>query len=410
MKKFIISVVILILFVLTGCEISESTIKEIEEEYNTEETTIEEIITETTTEVTVHRMRLTAVGDLMMHSYQMDSSYDSKNDTFSFDYEFEKVYNYLQNSDFTVGNLETVFAGKNIGYSDYPCFNSPETFAQAIKNAGFDAVSTSNNHSMDKGENGVIGTIELLDTIGLDHFGTYKSKAESDEIYIKDVNGIKIAFLSWTYGVNGNKIPEDYMIKLIDENIIVSDLKRAKELNPDIIIVMPHIGNEYEETTRDTFRYWIDLMIENGADIVLASHPHVLQSMEMREVKGRSGFVIYSLGNFISSQRDKPRDAGVILNIDIRKTDNEPFEIEKISYIPTWVQWKDTTGNYNIRTLSVYDAIKDYEDKNTFGLRPQDYSRLKEVITHSCEILDGTESNYENVQSEYVFYENYEYK
>lgn len=401
MKKILFSFFIVFL-VLVGCSYEENVV------YNEQ---LEEITTEETTEETtekipeVYSAKITAVGDLMMHSYQMDSSYDKKKDAFSFDYEFEKVYNYLSNADLTIGNLETVFAGKEIGYSDYPCFNSPREFAEAIKNAGFDVVSTVNNHSMDKGSKGIIGTIDLLDELKIGHFGTYKSQEESEEIFTKDVNGIKIAFVSWTYGVNGNRIPEEYFVNIISEEKIKNDLKKAKSLNPDIIIAVPHLGNEYEEEVRQTFKEWVKIMVDNGADIILASHPHVLQEMEFIETENNKGFVIYSLGNFVSSQRDKPRDAGVILNIELKKTEGEKCEIEKISYIPTWVQWRDTSGEYNIRVLSVYDAIKDYENQNNYGLRQKDYNRLKEVITHSCEILNNEKADFENIKSEYVFYE-----
>ncbi len=399
MKKVMPLFLILFLIFLAGCG-AESTSVEI----TTDATTLTETTTEAATEPQTYTAKITAVGDLMMHSYQMDSSYNKATDTYSFDYSFKKVYNYLQSSDLTLGNLETVFAGKEIGYSDYPCFNSPEEFGYAIKNAGFDVLSTVNNHSMDKGKTGVLNTIDFLDNLGIDHFGTYNSQKSSENIFIENVNNIKIAFVGWTYGVNGINIPDSYLVKLLNEENIIKDLERAKALNPDVIIAMPHMGNEYEEFTRDTFKEKISLMVEHGADIVLASHPHVLQQMEFVEAGGNKAFVIYSLGNFISSQRDKPRDAGVILNIYISKTEGQDFEFDKISYIPTWVQWRDSSGNYNIRVLSVYDAIKSYEGDNSYMLRPKDYNRLKEVIAHSCKILTGEETDYTMVKKEYIFY------
>lgn len=374
------------------------------------ETTVEET-TETTTEE-IKSAKLTFTGDLMVHQWQMDNAYNKESDSYDFNYTFEPVYKYLKDSDLTVGNLETVFAGKEVGYSDYPCFNTPDSFLEAIKNAGFDVLTTANNHSMDKGVNGAIRTIELLDEAEIGHFGTYKSQEDSERIFTKEVNGIKLAFVSSTYGVNGNYIPKDkeYIVNILSEEKIKADIEKAKEENPDLLIVMPHIGNEYESYPKDVFKNWIDIMIKAGADVVIASHPHVLQPMEMRSVELENGelktaFVAYSMANFISSQRTEPRDTGVILKLEISKRGNEGVSLDKISYIPTWVQWRNTSNEYMIRVLSIFDALKE-RTENKYALRAKDYIRLEKAQLEATETISGESVALENIAEEYILFNN----
>lgn len=368
-----------------------------------------EMTTEESTALSVKSAEITFTGDLMVHQWQMDDALSKGGGSYSFDYTFEPVYDYLKNTDLTVGNLETVFAGEAVGYSDYPNFNTPDEFLSAIKNAGFDVLTTANNHCMDKGIEGAFRTIDLLDQAGIGHFGTYKSQEERDSVFIKEVNGIKIAFVSATYGVNGNYYPEDmsYAVNILDTELITEDIKRAKAENPDFIVAMPHLGNEYESYPKQVFKDWIDIMIKAGADAVIASHPHILQPMEMRTVvlsdgSEKTAFVAYSMANFISSQRTEPRDTGVIVKMKLKKSEGLSAEIEEISYIPTWVQWRDTTGSYNIRVLSIYDALKDIsEGKNTYGLREADIKRLKAAQSEATLAISGESISAEEIKEKY---------
>lgn len=387
--------------------------------YHSAEEEQNEITTEMTTEVTteyaakIKEAEISVVGDLMVHEWQINNAYDKNTASYNFEHTFESVYKYLQNADLTVGNLETVLGGKERGYTGYPCFNTPDTFLDALKKAGFDVLTTANNHSMDKGVDALLRTIDVLDNNGMGHFGTYKSQQDRDSVFIKDVNGIKIAFVSATYGVNGIHIPEDknYVINILSEKLITEDIKRAKSENPDFIIVMPHMGNEYESYPRDDFKNLIDSMIRAGADAVLASHPHVLQPMEYRTAAlddgtSKTAFVTYSLANFVSSQRTVPRDTGVIVNLKLSKKDDEKAEIVQTNFIPTWVQWRDTSGDYNIRVLSIYDALNDVSmGNNTYSLRNEDISRLKKAQEEATYTITGKTIGSDNIQEKYTITE-----
>ena len=363
-----------------------------------------EIITTTAT--------ISAVGDLMVHTWQMRDAYDKESGEYDFTNDFEMITKYLDQADFRIGNLETVFAGADIGYSDFPMFNTPDTFGQAIAEAGFDLLTTTNNHSLDKKEAGLLRTLDILDGFGIDHVGTYRSQEDRDSFTIKEINGINVAFLSYTYGTNGLPVPKgkDYLINIMNRDLIRADLEAVKALNPDVIIVMPHMGNEYELKPRQIFIDWIDHMFECGADIVLASHPHVLQPMEVKDYTDANGesrkvFVAYSLGNFISSQRTHPRDTGIIVNITLSKTGDERAEIDMVEYIPTWVQFTNQSGMDYVRVLGIKDVLDQYENGIENQLRPKDITRLKTMHKWITDIYVEGGVPLEEMQEIYTFYE-----
>lgn len=355
-------------------------------------------------------VKLTFTGDIMCHSYQYNEAYDPSTGQYDFMHNFADMKKYFDKADFVIGNLETVFAGADIGISDYPCFNSPDSFADAIKDAGFDLLTTANNHCMDKRMSGALRTLDVLDGLDIDHVGTYRSAEARNEIYIKEINGMKIAFLSYTYGTNGIRVPEEWLVNLMDEELIKNDIKKAKELGPDLIIVMPHMGNEYEEYVRDVFKNWAHMMLEAGADIVVASHPHILQPMETVEISNgdgsiRTGFIMYSMGNFISSQTTPPRNASILLNIELEKTGNDDAFIKKVSFVPIWTQFQNANWENHFVVRSVYEMLTLSQDQLNATVRSKDIPRLKEIHYQTTKTLLDRDIPLEDIQDEYIFYE-----
>lgn len=299
----------------------------------------------------ISTIRLSFAGDIMCHSPQIDYARIGK-DTFDFKPVFRYVKNLIERADLAFGNLETVTAGKSEKFTGYPLFNSPDQLLDALKYAGFDILYTVNNHSLDRGIRGVVRTIEKIEEKGMKNIGTSYSESRRDSLIIIDLKGIKLGLLGYTYGLNGNYLPKSksFMVNLIDSVRIDSDIRRLRQKGAELVIVYFHFGDEYSrnpsdfqiETVKKTFHY--------GADIIIGSHPHVLQPMEFQEkVNGKikNGFVAYSLGNFISNQRWRYSDAGVILNIDISKNiKRDSLWISNVSAIPTWV-YKGNTGNKN---------------------------------------------------------------
>ena len=255
-------------------------------------------------------LKISVVGDLMCHSPQFNSARIAETDSFDFRPVFSEIRQYLENSDYTIGNLETVIAENNKNLSGYPNFNSPHEFLSALKYAGFDVLFTANNHSLDKGLKGALRTIKQINEKNMVQVGTYISQKDRDSVRIFKKNGIRFALLAYTYGTNGYNIPKKnrFIITVIDTAEIQKDLLRVGKLLPDLIIVYFHFGNEYQRSPSKYQKEIVQFAVKNGADIVLGSHPHVLQPIKkFKSLSGRidSGVVAYSLGNFISNRSEE---------------------------------------------------------------------------------------------------------
>lgn len=334
---------------------------------------------------------MAVVGDIMCHSPNYKDAYNASTKKYDFSTFFPQIKSYISNADIAVGNLETTFAGGNKAYSGYPTFNSPPQLAKDIQDLGIDVLTTSNNHSMDSGYNGLINTIDTLDNLGISHTGTFKSEEDKNKILIKDVNGVKIAFLSYTYGTNGISIPKgkEYCINLINKDLIKKQLESAKAQNPDVICVSMHWGIEYKLQPNTEQKDLADYLFENGADIILGSHPHVLEPMEKRIVTlsdgtKKDGFVIYSLGNFISAQKDKYTKDSIILNLKITKHSQGNITIDSYDYTPIYMQDNGANATNRYELVDLEKKIKDYEngDKSITATAYKTYvAELKNVKT-----------------------------
>jgi len=337
--------------------------------------------------ITIH---MAATGDIMCHLTNVKNAYNSSTKDYDFTNVFKNIAQYTQNADITVGNLETTFAGKSRGYTGYPTFNTPEVLGKNLRDIGFDVICTANNHSMDKGYSGLESTLNFLDKYGLGHYGTARSAEEQDTILVKDVNGIKIAFLAYTYGTNGITVPKDksYCVNLIDKDLIKEHIALAKKQNVDVICVNMHWGAEYKLTPNSTQKDLADFLFKNGVDIILGSHPHVLEPMEKRTVTLEDGttkdvFVIYSLGNFVSGQIYANTKSTVILDIEITKNSDGTISIGSINYTPVYLYDAGSSSKSRTRytLINVEQAIADYENNEKNAVSKSLYNTLKTELT-----------------------------
>jgi poly-gamma-glutamate capsule biosynthesis protein CapA/YwtB (metallophosphatase superfamily) len=333
-------------------------------------------------------------GDIMCHNTIYKDAFDSSNNSYDFSYIFDDVKYNIQTADIAVGNLETTFAGSSKGYSSYPTFNTPENLAYTLKKIGFDVLSTANNHCYDSGYSGIESTINYLDDADISHTGTYKSKEEQNQILIKNVKGIKIAFLSFTYGTNGIKVPNDksYSVNLIDKNLILNQLSLAKDQDPDMICVSMHWGIEYQTSPNSEQKDLADFLFKNGADLIIGNHPHVLQSMEKRDItlddgSHKDGFVVYSLGNFLADQNKNYTRDSAILNLNITKDSDDKIKINSATYTPTYI-YKDTSKSSNkFKILNLKNSIDSYEAGYNSNLSKNTYNTLKTELNNIKKIL-----------------------
>ena len=347
-------------------------------------TTVSEEIEKTPEPITIH---MSATGDIMCHLTNIKNAYNSTSKDYDFSNVFKNISSYTSNADITVGNLETTFAGKSRGYTGYPTFNTPEVLGTNLRDIGFDVICTANNHSMDKGYSGIESTLNFLDEYGLDHYGTARSEQEQNSILVKDVNGIKIAFLAYTYGTNGISIPsgKEYSVNLIDKDLIKEHITLAKQQEVDLICVSMHWGNEYKVVQNSTQEDLADFLFKNGVDIILGSHPHVLEPLEKRTItledgSTKDGFVIYSLGNFVSGQIYANTKSTVILDIQITKDGEGKISIDSVNYTPVYLYDSGSSSKSRTRytLIDVEKAIADYENGESGSVSKSLYNTLKD--------------------------------
>lgn len=354
---------------------------------------------------------LMVAGDVMSHMPITNDAYVEADGTYDYSHMLQFAVRQLEQADYAVANLETVLAG-GPDYSGFPAFNSPDELAYDVKEAGFDLLSTANNHTRDQGMDGIYRTLDVLDQAGLAHVGTYRSQEERDEhsgIYVADVGGISVAFLSYTYGLNGFRLDSDkmYAVNLFnldyyttlanpDYELLQSDLEAARALDTDLIAVMIHWGVEYQNAPNGHQTNLAQFLVEQGADLVLGGHPHVLQPYETISVTGwdgqeREGFVCYSLGNFISNQYDPfpAVQTTAVLDLELTK-DPESGEtaVTGVSYEPYFMLHRDGAPVGEKRyLLNIHDAMEEYEAGESTLVDKSAYQQLQKALDHCHEIL-----------------------
>lgn len=366
------------------------------------------------------QVTITAVGDIMMHQWQITRGYDAATDTFDYADSLTYVEPYLSEADFTFGNLETTFAGRYkgsnsdiLGYACYPMFNAPEVLGNNLQDVGVDMVATANNHSLDSGLQGVYSTLDYLDSIGMEHVGTARSQEEQQELCIIEVDGITFGFACYTYATNGLPVPssapycvntlemyEDSKIEAMCENVRALD-----EAGVDVVMPIIHFGTEYREMPDSWQEMCIDKLFAAGADVIVGSHPHVVEPMEIREITNpdgtkKTGYVIYSLGNFISSQRYEAgvmKDIGLIMDMDFEKK-GDTTQLVGWRFAPTYVYWKDDV-------IGVVPVIEAYENREKYSfLEDKDWVRIEDSYQKTIQTLTKvTDCPYEIVDYEYNF-------
>jgi poly-gamma-glutamate capsule biosynthesis protein CapA/YwtB (metallophosphatase superfamily) len=309
---------------------------------------------------THEKIKLLFVGDIMGHGPQITSAYDAKTGTYNYNPCFKYVKPIIEQADLAIGNLEVTLPGTG-KYTGYPMFRSPDALATAIKNAGFDVVVTSNNHSNDGGYVGIKHTIEVLKDLNLYQTGTFQNKDDKDVFYPLVVykNGFKLIFLNYTYDTNGLPTPDPAVVNRIEQDAIQADIQDAKALKPDGIIVVMHWGLEYQLKENAVQRELTEMMYGAGADLVIGAHPHVVQPIRTENFKNAKGETVetvtaYSLGNFISNQQQTNTDGGIIFEIELLKDKKtKKLSIGNHAYIPVWRYIEGSGGKTTFYALPI---------------------------------------------------------
>lgn len=297
-------------------------------------------------------------GDAMQHQRQLDAAYVSPG---VYDYSdcFTDITEWVSSADYAVVNLETPIGGKS--FSGYPSFNAPTAFAEALSNAGFDMLLTANNHTLDRGDAGLLRTLEELDALGVDHIGTYASAEQRGEVipFIRDINGFKVGFLNYTYGTNGAKVKGKPVVDLIDRDRIASDIKVTRNAGAEIVAVCIHWGNEYVLLPPASVRSLADFLCEQDVDMVIGGHPHVIQPMEIRQnpTTGKPVLLVYSMGNLISNMRTRDTRGGAMVKAVIERDSTGTARVREAEYMPHFTVPADL-GKTNYRVVMLPEGSK----------------------------------------------------
>jgi poly-gamma-glutamate synthesis protein (capsule biosynthesis protein) len=317
----------------------------------------EVIITPTPKEAS--QVTLLAVGDNLIHIQVVESG-KKEDGTYNYDHLYANLKDEISAADIAIINQETILGGTDFAYSGYPNFNSPTEIGDAIVNAGFDVVLHATNHTMDKGLKGVMNTFNFWKQYPqIAIVGINETEEERDQITLIEKNGIKLALLNYTYSLNGYSLPEDkpYLVNMLDQEQMSEDIKKAEEI-ADFTIVFPHWGTEYVYKATKTQIALTEFFYELGVDLVIGTHPHVIEPVEWIETENDHRMLVYySLGNFMSYQKEAPRMLGGISNITITKDDSGTY-ISDSSITPIVTHYENGLSDYN---YTIY-KLSDYTD------------------------------------------------
>lgn len=354
----------------------------------------------------IKTIEIVATGDFLIHKEILETQYNEQSDTYDFKNTIQYVKDYLNNADLTIVNMEGTLSGlDNYGYSGYPSFNAPDELADAMKWVGVDVVNNMNNHSLDRDVRGFNRTRSVLKERSFDIIGTRESTNDNRYV-IKDVNGIKVGIISYSYsmtaeggarGLNGTSIPEELypLMNTFREDTLDLDFQEMKEQildmrnnGAEVIIFYMHWGDEYELEPNSTQIKIAKFLANQNVDIIFGTHPHSLQPIDI--IKSEDGTnetaVIYSMGNFLSSQRTERiqnpyTEDGVIVSVRLSKnTKTNEIKIEYPTYIPTWVNWYEKDGRlfYEVVPSTINDA--DYLTEEGKGRVIESLNRTRGII------------------------------
>lgn len=340
-------------------------------------------------------VKILFAGDLMGHMPQHNAALQADG---SYDYApcFRYISDFVSQADLAILNLEVPLAGKP--YSGYPQFSSPDALAADAKAAGFDIMTTANNHCMDRGQKGLERTLWALDSLRIPHLGTYTNAASHDSCHplMVERNGLRLALLCYTYGTNGIPVPQPSVVNFIDTNDMTRDLAEARRQEADFVITLIHWGIEYatkanreqEETAR-----WL---LEHGCDAVIGGHPHVVQNFTLDAIPGNDRYpeiVVYSMGNLVSNQRDVNTDGGIMVELTLNRNPDTKLISQQCRYLPYWVYRGTIDGLYQYYIVPSSDAVTYPE---SYQVRGNDLKALQLFDSNTrkrledCRLPDGS--------------------
>ncbi len=320
-----------------------------------------------------------AVGDNLIHSPIFKAC--RTEDGFNFDGLYTHITPYIEEADIAAINQETIFVEDTQTFTGYPAFGTPSQVGESVADAGFNLITHATNHTYDRGYNAMLHTMNFWKQYEhITVLGIHESPEKQQEISVWEKDGLKIAMLNFTYGLNGYRLPKDkpYLVNLLDRGEGNADLLRRAEECADITVVFVHFGTEYTHNPTREQKRDVEFLTENGADVIIGGHPHVIQPVaEHVSENGNKSVVFYSLGNFLSNQSGTDKILGGMASVTISKENGETF-VESYEMFPTVTHAEGST--YTAYMLSDYTDELAKKHRRCAGLTVEKLANLYDRV------------------------------
>ncbi len=314
----------------------------------------------------------------MQHDGQITAARNKTSSSYEYEDGFKFIKPIINQYDIRIANLEVTLAGEP--YKGYPQFSAPDELAETLVSSGFNVILTANNHSCDRGTSGVVRTLDVLDELGVKHTGTFRSKEEREKNYplVIEENGLRVALLNYTYGTNGLFVKEPVLVNYIDSAVIKKDVEKAKAMKVDYIICNMHWGTEYKLLPNNYQKRFESYCYDLGVDMVIGGHPHVLQPVEQKMVRGEEKLTVWSLGNFVSNMQVRYTRGGAMVGAEIEKTEGKT----KLKSSEHWLVYVLARQEGAVKQYYILPEF-DYNKYRPDFMTTTDLSRMNEFMTDS---------------------------
>ncbi len=380
------TIILILILCLSGCKKQERLVSSAPQSTSARQSTSAPQSTSAEKEDT---LSICMIGDVLLHD-ELEAAAKQADGSYTYDFLFTQLKDEIKSRDIAIVNQEVIIGGKELGVSGYPSFNASYEMADALARTGFDVVCHGTNHALDKGKKGILNALSNWKEKHPDiHvLGINDSEADRDRICIIEKSNIRVAILNYTYGTNGIDLPKDmpYAVDMLDESRVRKDIKKAEE-TADFTIVCPHWGTEYSLETDEMQKKWTAIFRECGADLVIGTHPHVIEGVEEFTDKDKTTrtnnkgngdmLVYYSLGNFANWTSNTGSVAancmlGGMAQVVIKKKNGGETAIDNYDMVPLVCHVSDNYKEISVYPLDRY--TKDLEEKNAIRRQTSEFS------------------------------------
>ncbi|MEG1515067.1 MAG: CapA family protein [Clostridia bacterium] len=339
-----------------------------------------------------------SIGDIVAHKPILKSVYDAGSKDYDFAPVFENIASSMGDADYTVLNVDGPLGGKKFAaYRGYPQFNTPPHLLNALSANGVDMLTLANNHALDTYFDGLIGTIDNVEKVGLAHLGAYRTQEEHDAPTVVNIGGIGVGFLNYTVSTNGMAKKSDaaatqYGLRMVSNSDAPADISAARSAGAEIVVVYMHWGEEYQREVSPDLKKMAGKLVAAGADVVIGGHQHVVLPCEWVNATGsdgqaRTGLVLYGMGNFLSDQRERYKDSGIIFEFTLQDNPSSgKVEVLNPRYVPTYVDRVEEGKAYQYRVYPCGAAL----DNRPADLSNAAFQRMQQVVQELSQVFSGT--------------------